>query len=276
MMERTMSPLLTRHSHIWENNLIFRSLEVTAITAACALLTNFAMKEAQRLSKWNFEPFKGNVPPNLAFGTLFIAYISFGLRTTKVHPLKNLHQFLTDILNSDNIVRDDTLIERNMGQYSEKDAILAQLNSPRYDRITLNGAEITKDGTAGDQLLALLTGGPNNLSEERATRILNQLEAQAFGDPTTDIQGFFNQVLPFLPSATIGQDERVEATSTYDLTVTADSFDVRVSRPMRIIHGTDTLAYLSLTVNLSIPKEEATRETASYTWAITEVKNFIN
>jgi hypothetical protein len=231
------------------------------------------MKEAQRLSKWNFEPFKGNVPPNLAFGTLFIAYISFGLRTTKVHPLKNLHQFLTDILNSDNIVRDDTLIERNMEQYSKKDAILAQLNSPRYDLITLNGAEITKDGTAGDQLLALLTGGPNNLSEERAARVLNQLEAQAFGDPTIDIQGFFYQVLP---SATIGQDERVEATSTYDLTVTADSFDVRVSRPMRIIHGTDTLAYLSLTVNLSIPKEEATRETASYTWAITEVKNFIN
>ncbi len=272
-MEKTMSPLLIRHSHIWENNLIFRSLEVTAITAACALLTKFAMKEAQRLSKWNFEPFKGNVPPNLAFGTLFIAYVSFALRTTKVHPLKNLHQFLTDILNSNNIVGDDTLIERNMGQYSKKNAIVAQLNSPRYNLITLNSTAITKDGTAGDQLLALLTGDPNNLSEERAARVLNQLEAQVFGDPTIDIQGFLYQVFPF---ATIGQDERVEAKPKYDLTVTADSFDVQVSRPMRIIHGTDTLAYLSLTVNLSIPKKEATPETASYTWAITEVKNFIN
>ncbi len=268
-----MSPLLTRHSHIWENNLIFRALEVTAITAACALLTKFAMKEAQRLSKWNFEPFQGNVPPNLAFGTLFIAYISFGLRATKVHPLKNLHQFLTDILNSNTTVRDDTLIGRNMGQYKAKDAILAQLNSPRYNLITLSRAEIIKDGTAGNQLLAFLTGEPHNLSEERAARVLNQLEAQAFGDPTIDIQGFFYQILP---SATIGQDDRDEATSTYNLTVTADSFDVQVSRPMRIIHGTDTLAYLSLTVNLSIPKEEATPEMASYTWAITEVKNFIN
>ena len=272
-MERTMEPLLTRHSHIWENNLIFRSLEVTAITAACALLTKFAMKEAQSLSKWNFEPFKGNVPPNLAFGTLFIAYISFGLRATETHPLKNFHQFLNDILNSNNIVRDDSLIERNMGQYSEKDAILAQLNSPRYNLITLNSTAITKDGTAGDQLLALLTGEPNNLSEERAARVLNQLEAQVFGDPAIDIQGFFYQILP---TATIGQDERVEARSMYDLTVTKDSFNVQVSRPMRIIHGTETLAYLSLTVNLSIPKDEATPETASYTWAITEVKNFIN
>jgi len=143
-MERTMEPLRTRHNHIWENTLIFRSLEVTAITAACALLTKFAMKEAQRLSKWKIEPFKGNVPPNLAFGTLFIAYISFGLRVTKVHPLKNFHQFLTDIYNSDNTVRDDTLIKRNMGQYGDKDKILAQLNSPRYNFITLKRAAIAK------------------------------------------------------------------------------------------------------------------------------------
>jgi hypothetical protein len=269
-MERTMEPLLTRHNHIWENNLIFRSLEVTAITAACALLTKFAMKEAQRLSKWNIEPFKGNVPPNLAFGTLFIAYISFGLRVTKVHPLKNFHQFLTDILNSNNIVRDNTLIERNMVQYGDKDAILPQLNSPRYNLITLNGAAITKDGTAGDQLLQFLTGEPNKLSEERAVRVLNQLEAQVFGDPTIDIQAFFFQILP---SATIGQDER--GATTYDLGVAADSFNIQVIRPMRIIHGTDTLAYFSLTVNLSIPKEEATPETASYTWTITEVNNLI-
>jgi len=269
-MERTMEPLLTRHNHTWKNNLIFRSLEVTAITAVCALLTKFAMKEAQRLSKWKIEPFQGNVPPNLAFGTLFIAYISFGLRVTKVHPLKNFHQFLTDILNSNNTVRDNTLIERNMGEYSEKDAILAQLNSPRYNFITLKGAAITKDGTAGDQLFELLTGEPNQLSEERAARVLNQLEAQVFGDPTLDIQIFLYQILP---SATIGQDDR--GASTYDLSVAADSFDIQVSKPMRIIHGTDTLAYFSLTVNLSIPKEESTPETASYTWTITEVNNLI-
>ena len=189
-----------------------------------------------------------------------------------MHPLKNFHQFLTDIYNSDNTVRDDTLIKRNMGQYGDKDKILAQLNSPRYNFITLKRAAITKDGTAGNQLFELLTGEPNKLSEERAVRVLNQLEAQVFGDPTIDIQTFFYQILP---SATIGQDDRIADTSTYDLSVTEDSFDIQVSKPMRIIHGTDTLAYLSLTVNLSIPKEEATLETASYTWRITEVNNLI-
>ena len=150
-----------------------------------------------------------------------------------------------------------------MVQYGDKDAILAQLNSPRYNLITLNGA-------AGDQLLQFLTGEPNKLSEERAARVLNQLEAQVFGDPTIDIQAFFFQIFP---SATIGQDDR--GASTYDLSVAADSFDIQVSKPMRIIHGTDTLAYFSLTVNLSIPKEEATPGTASYTWTITEVNNLI-
>ena len=138
-MERTMEPLRTRHSLIWENTLIIHSLEVFTITAACAFLTKFAMKEAQRLSKWNFEPFQGNIPPNLAFGTLFIAYISFALRATRESPLKNFHQFLKGILGTSNTVEDNTLVGRNMGQFSEKDQIVAQLNAPRYNMIKMGG-----------------------------------------------------------------------------------------------------------------------------------------
>ena len=270
-----MEPIHIRYNNIWANNLIRSSLQVAAITAACALLTKFAMKEAQRLTKWNFEPFQGNVPPNLAFGTLFIAYISFGLRATKVHPLKNVHQFLTDILNTETTVFDDTTIEKNMVQYGDKDAILRQLNATRYNFITLNGAAITveqgKDSTAGDQLFEFLTGEPHNLSEERAVRVLNQLEVQAFAGSVEEIRTFFRQILPsanILPDATCSK--------TCDLSVSENSFDIKFIGSMRILEDTNLLALFSLTLNFSFPKDAAAQETASYTWKITTVKNLIN
>ena len=51
-----------------------------------------------------------------------------------------------------------------------KGAILAQLNRPRYQRITLNRAA-RGEGNTGDQLFLLLTG-TYGLSEERAVRVL--------------------------------------------------------------------------------------------------------
>ncbi|MCB1109753.1 MAG: hypothetical protein KDK64_02140 [Chlamydiia bacterium] len=257
-----------RYQGIVLNRQLWQVAEVALITTVLSVVTKLTMDQAAKLTNWKIAPLKGDVAPNLAFATLVMAYISFSIRQTSVPTSVNLYQFLTQIREEEFKNEDKALVRRNVGQYGAKGAILAQLNDPRYQRITLNSTP-RAEGNTGDELFQLLTA-THGLSEERAVRVLNQLEYQMFADPTVDIS---RALFPVLPTGAVAQKEEGKS---MDLTITETHFQITGKCVLEFKEGETDLCDIEVTVQLSIPKDEAGEESGSYTWKVSDVKDFIN
>ena len=259
-----MRPVENTHQNIYINQMLWQGVQMTVVATALGAITQLAMQKAQSYSKWNVAPFKGEIPPDLAFATLCVAYTHLGFILTKPDRLKNFHTFLSEIRAKPQTIQDDTMIERNLEHYGAKEAILGQLNAPRYDQLK-EGA----NGNAGTLLLAELT--EKGMHEGQAVRLLNQLEHQVFAAPIVDLTQFFDSCV-----AGVTVDAVDGQSATGRLQIDGDTFKTEITRQLNIRDGSQILGQMRLTVEVNFPKEAGGPETASYRWEVTKVEDFIN
>ena len=61
-----------------------------------------------------------------------------------------------------------------------------------------------------------------------------------------------------------------------DLTITATHFQITGKCAFEFKKGETNLCDIEVIVQLSIPKDEAVEESGSYTWKVSDVKDFLN
>lgn len=267
-MAKPVSAASGQYQNIALYNNGMQAAQVFLLTALLSTATYYAMKEAQKHTKnWKIQPFQeGHVPANLAWASLAMAYTSFGIAQTKLPNHYNFIKFIQQIQGQVFENTDPALINNNR-QYNKRSQIVGQLNDQRYNnRITLVDTPIAAD--TGSTLIALLIGNAHKLSEEQAVRVMNQLEYQVFGDPSSDVGLLFFKIYQdgaLVQDGTKNKELKLSFTDTHCI--------VEGKRDYIFREGETEIFTLEINVKHEIPKAEDGVETASYSWKINEIRN---
>lgn len=260
--------LITQYQKVRREAVLWKTLEVSLIVGFFGVVSKLALEKGQSLLKREIAPFKGNPPANLFFGTLQMGCLSFTLKKTQDHPLQDLSMTLRKLSGETFSVNSPLFVTSNAEKYG-KDQILAQLDSPRYHHITFDGKPVGEH-KVGTALFNTLTEFPHSLDDERAARVLCQLEIQAFADPITDLQQTVDR---------LGLGLRLVQASIaaeIDLSVKEGHYCASLKKLMHLNIKDNVLATIEIEVNLGVPLDPQQLETGSYSWKITEIKDFIS
>jgi len=262
-------PLITQYQKVRREAVLWKTLEVSLIVGFFGVISKLALEKGESLLKREIAPFKGNPPANLFFGTLQMGCLSFALKKTQDHPLQDLFMTLHKLSSETFSVSSPLFVTSNAEVY-QKDKILAQLDSPRYRHITFEGKPVEEDNV-GTALFNTLTKVPYSLDDERAAKVLCQLEIHAFADPVKDLFQTVDRLglgLVLLPGSS--------RTVDIDLSIKEGYCCAPLKKLMHLNIKENVLATIEIEVNLGVPLDPQQLETGSYSWKITEIKGFIS
>ncbi|NRA90607.1 MAG: hypothetical protein HRU43_05725, partial [Simkaniaceae bacterium] len=240
---------------------------VSLIVGFFGVISKLALEKGESLLKREIAPFKGNPPANLFFGTLQMGCLSLTLKKKQNHPLQDLFMTLHKLSSDTFSVSSPQLVTSNAERY-QKDKILAQLDCTRYRCITFNKKRVEEDNV-GTVLFNTLTTGPYSLDDERAAKVLCQLEIQAFADPVIDL----SQAV-----ARLGLDLELRPgsrTVDIDLSIKEGYCCASLNKLMDLNGNNSVLATIEIEVNLGVPLDPQQPEKGSYSWKISEIKDSI-